>query len=508
MSNVNIIGKIANATGSAAKSFLGLSSVNSSAISSGSYRGGSTPFGNSGWLFDGSGVDKLFNFNGLSDVIVAYEKCAPVFSIINKQAYAFINGMTEITNISDKKDATSKEALKIKKLLRNPNPIQNNKQFEAQLAIYLRLFGYCVIYPIKPAGFPNYDADSWWIIPPYMCELKYRKEKFANLKSTHIEKIIVKYGNEEETLLQEDVIIIRDITPGFDNLFLSGSPIKPLQQNISNLIGIYDSKGTLINYRGALGILTPEIDPNGALAVSELEKKELQDGLLKYGLKSGQWKFIVANSAMKWQQMGISYKDLQLTEWAEDDTRVICDGLNYPFRLLANTQSSSLNGTEVDAFKKILYQDFVIPFAEMIYEQIEQACDADKLGIKIYKSYSHVAVLQEDDVKRNTARLILNNSMKIEYEQGLITMNQWLTALGYPTVVGGDIRATDVKGTTQPLATILGVGGIQSLIGILTASNISEEARSATVQILFGISPDQASLMTQAPPPQAPAQVA
>lgn len=501
MANNNLISKISSATGIAAKSFLGLGTIQSDSISSGSYRGNSA-FSNSGWLFDtDNGIDKHFSFNGLGDIINAYQCCAPVFSIINKQSYAFINGRTKIKNLEGK-DSETPVATKIKKLLANPNPLQNNKQFEAQMAIYLRLFGYCVIMPVKPNGFPNSDAESMWIIPPYMCTFEFTKESFFNLKKGFLTRVVVKYGDETSILMPDQVIIIKDVTPGFDTIFLPGSPIKPLQQNISNLIGIYNSKGTLINYRGALGILTPEIDPNGAIAVDEEEKETLQNSLMKYGIKNGQWKFIVANSAMKWQQMGIAYKDLMLTEWGEDDTMVICDGLNYPFKLLANTKSSSMAGTEVEAFEKILYNSFILPFSEMVYEQLAAAFESEKNGLVITKDYSHVSVLQEDDVKRNTARLILNNSLKIEYEQGLITKNQWLDALGFEGIgAEGEFRSTDTSTNKVPLATILGVGAIQSLIGVLTAAGMSDEARAATVEILFGVSPDQAALMCQSPEP-------
>ncbi len=496
MEKANLINKIVNASGNVAKSFLGLSNYSSHSVSSGSYRE-DTPFSNSGWLFDsGSGMERHFTFSGLSDVVKSYEQCPPVYSIINKQAYAFINGKTFITD-ADGKEVKTDYANKVRALLHKPNALQNGKQFEAQAAIYLRLFGYCVILPIKPVGFKNEEATALWIIPPYMCRLEFAKQTFFNLKKGFIQKIVVKYGNEETTLLPDDVIILRDITPGFSTLFLPESPIKPLQQNISNLIGLYNSKGMLINYRGALGILSPELDPEGAIAQTPEEKEEIQNGLMRYGLKNNQWKFIVASSAMKWQQMGVPYRDLMLTEWAEDDTMVICDGFNYPFRLLASTKSSSMNGTEVESFKKILYQDFVIPFAEMIYEQLSEAFGAPENNCKIEKDYSHVPALQEDDVKKATARLMLNNALKVEYEAGLLTLNQWLEKLGEDNIGElGNVRSTDVKNTSVPLATIIGVGGVQSLVGVLSAANISEEARSATIQILFGISPENAALMT------------
>jgi hypothetical protein len=429
---MTLINKITKASGDIAKSFLGFGNfADTQIINSNNYQSGGTAFGNNGWLFDSAGlggIDVHFSYNGLKDIARAYEACPPVYSIINKQAYAFTNGRTYITNLKGKgkdKDATSAYATKLRALLNRPNALQNGKQFEAQLAVYLRLFGYCVILPIKPVGFKNEDASALWIIPPYMCEFKFAKQTFYNLKKGFISSLVVRYGNEESNLNPEDVIILRDITPGFETLFLPNSPIKPIQQNISNLIGIYNSKGMLINYRGALGILTPEKDPLGAIPINEDDKEVLQNELMRYGLKSNQWKFIVSNSSLKWQQMSTPYRDLMLTEWGEDDTMVICDALNYPFKLLANTKSSSMNGTETAQYQRILYQDFIIPFAEMVFEQIAEAFEAEENGVRIEKDFSHITVIQDDKLAAGRALQYANTGAQIQFLNNTITRDEW-----------------------------------------------------------------------------------
>jgi len=141
--------------------------------------------------------------------------------------------------------------------------------------------------------------------------------------------------------------------------------------------------------------------------------------------------------------MGVPYRDLMLTEWAEDDTMVICDALNYPFKLLANTKSSSMNGTETAQFQRILYQDFVIPFAEMIYEQLSEAFHADENNCRIEKSYDHVTVIQEDKVNRGKARLLTNQACEIEFLNNIITVNQWLELNEMDTIADGDVYYTD-----------------------------------------------------------------
>ena len=104
----------------------------------------------------------------------------------------------------------------------------------------------------------------------------------------------------------------------------------------------------------------------------------------------------------------------------------ICDGLNFPFKLFSNNTSSSIPGNEVDAWKKKLYVDFTIPFADMIYEQLSEAFNADENGCVIKKSFKHVKVLQEDDLKQAQARKSRNDALLIEFQNNMITLNQWL----------------------------------------------------------------------------------
>lgn len=411
------------------KSFLGVSVPSTEIISTNSYRGvGALP--NSGYNFNvpSLGYDVFFSCNGLNDVVKAYEQCPPIFSIVNRQAYAYISGKTWVLKASNGKVATTEKAQKVAKLLARPNMLQNAKQFKAQLAIYLRLFSYCVVIAGKrPVGYGWEDSEQMWIIPPYMCEIEYNKESYFYSKESHIKKIVIRYGNEVTTITNmENVFIYKDITPGTGNVFTPTGAIKILQQNINNLIGIYNSKGTIINYRGALGILTPELDPNGALSASPEEKAELQNDLMQYGIKSGQWKFIVANSAMKWQSMGAKASELMLSEYAQDDVMVCCDALIYPYKLLSNQQSGSLAGSEMNDWKKEHHESFVAPFAEMIDEQLSQMFNLEEEGLLIQTTYSHISFLQADRLKGAQARAAMNNALLVEFQNNMLTLNRWL----------------------------------------------------------------------------------
>lgn len=453
------------------------------------------------WFWETAGTGSFyFKYSGHSSSLTAYTRCPPVNAIINRKAQAFINGKTFILNKKGK-EATSEEATKIVNLLRKPNPLQNQMQFEAQGYIYQQLFGYNIILSIKPVGFKdNIDARSLWNIPPTMIDIEETNKLFYQTDTGGIIKeIVLTYKGQRTVLNVADLFIFKDITPSMYSLVLPESRICALELPINNIIGAYESRNVLINNRGPLGILTQEVG-NGnfvALPMTKDQKDELQQELRRYGLKRRQVQYIVTNAALKWQSMGVATKDLLLFEEVQAGTMAVCDAYGYPYPLISSDRTNNLGGSNTDPNKKLLYQDTIIPEAESIYQQWNEFFKTETLKIRIEKDYSHVAVLQDDKVQSATARLTLNQSMKIEFENGLITLNDWLVKLGEDPLPDelGNVRATDVKNSNVPLAVTIGVGGVQGLIAVITAQGMSDDAKRATLEITFGIAPADAARM-------------
>jgi hypothetical protein len=464
-------------------------------LSPGSYRGAQD---GQQWFAEVAGGNFFyFTYAGHKSSLTAYECCPPVNAIINKKAQAYINGKTWVLNTQGK-DATTIEAKKLKALFKKPNPLQSWKQFEAQGYIYQQLFGYTMILPIKPVGFKeNIDATALWNIPPFMVDIEETNKLFyqSDVKGI-IKQIVLNYKGTRTILQVEDIYIIKDFTPSFCSLVIPESRICSLELPINNIIGAYESRNVLINYRGALGILTndPGTGQFGGLPITQTDKDQIQSDFSRYGLKQRQWQIIITSAAMKWQQMGYATKDLMLFEEVEGSTMAICDGFGYPYRLMGAEKSASYN--DVSQFKKMLYQDSIIPESESIYEQWDQFFNTEKYGLILNKDYSHLPVLQEDEVQKMQARHTRDQAYTIEWEKGLITLNQWRVANGDDPVTGGDMYISEIaKDSSTPLATTIGVGGVQGLIAVLTAQGMSEDAKRATVEIVFGIAPDDAARM-------------
>lgn len=400
-----------------------------------------------------------FQYAGHTSSLTAYQKCPPLTSIINRKAQAYINGKTAIVNTKGK-EADTPEAKKIRKLMAKPNPLQSWKQFEAQQEIFIQLFGYCIVFPIIPAGFEKYgpiEATSMWNIPPNMISVKESNKVFYQTDQAGIiDTIILTYRNQKTELPVNSLYIFKDITPSFSTLIFPESRVCSLEMPINNIIGALESRNVLINYRGALGAFTH--DPGGgtfgSMPMTPKEKESLQNDFKRYGLKKQQWKFIISTASIKWQQIGVPTKDLMLFEEIDSDTMMICDAYGYPYRLLSSNTSNSLGGSDIRQFKQFLYQDTIIPEAESNYEQWNNMFKTGDLNINIIKTYDHLPILQESITETGRGLFYANQGATIAFQNDIITWNEYRNIIGQEPETGMDIYYSDLikSGRITPVA--------------------------------------------------------
>src|ERR1700694_2006988 len=240
---------------------------------------------NATWFFGNDGVDYRFSFNTHADAVKAYKDCPPISSIINQEAQAYINGRTRLMD-SKSSAAKGKQADNLRALLARPNALQTWKQFEAQSYIYQQLFGFSVILPIKPFGFSNADATALWNIPPFLLTIKESSKLYFKDSKDVISSITMTYKGAKTELDVSSVHIIKDFTPSFSSIVIPESRVKGVAIAINNIIGAYESRNVLINYRGALGILSPDgHDAIGPIALDPKAKEQIQSDFRQYGLK-------------------------------------------------------------------------------------------------------------------------------------------------------------------------------------------------------------------------------
>jgi hypothetical protein len=378
----------------------------------------------------------------------AYLRCPPLAAVLNKKAQAYLNGRTRLVNTQGK-EVTTGNAAAIMKLLRDPNPLQTWKLFEAQQYLYMQMYGYCLTIPIYPIGYGKdnnlLEASMLWNIPPFMLNIKETNKLFyqTDLKGI-IESITLDYKGVKTVLDVNSVRIFRDFTPGFGSMVIPTSRLQPLTMPINNIIAVYESRNELINYAGSQGIISADGgDAGGPMKLTDTDRDQLQlDFKRQYGIRKGQFRYMISNAAIKWSQIGRPTKDLMLFEEVTDDIARICDALNFPSQLINSVTGPSVSNTA--EYKAQLYQDAVIPESMDIYEQWNEFLHLEELNLRLEKDFSHIPVLQSNAAEEGRANLYLNQSLQIQWNADQITFNEWRAANGMDTVAGRDLYRSEM----------------------------------------------------------------
>lgn len=372
--------------------------------------------------------------------------CAPLAAIINRKATAFLTGKQEIVNpnTGNYVRGVYKEW---EKLLKQPNPLQTDRQFRQQLYTYIQAYGYCPVLIMQPAGFKDFSRVSqMWILPPNYLTIQ-TNEKYTGATSINdqIDRITFSNGGYSEVIDKDSVYIFTDVNTTLDNLIFPDSRLVPLKYPIQNLITNYESRGEIMDNQGARGILSSEPKDLSQLPFTPEEQEALQSDWLQYGLKARQRKLIITNAALKWQPMSMNIADLMLLEMAKADVETICDGLGYPFELMSNEKGTTFNN--LDSAEKRLYQDTIIPESLNYYDHLNKALHSEQNNILIQSDYSHLPVFQADEKLKAEVNKITGDALIQQFNNNVITYNEMRKGLYLDTVPGMDLYYYQLKTT-------------------------------------------------------------
>lgn len=414
----------------------------------------------------GSAMPQWLNFGTAADYAQAWEQCPPIVSVICGKANADINGKLHFVYTPDNEGNEESvnlsrvpAARSLHRLFSRPNPLQTWKQFRAQQKIYTQLFGFCPVLMVRPLGFKSrLDTRCMWNLPPQLISIRLSGKLFYQSDAASIiDSIELKYAGKSTPLPVEDVLFLKDQYLSLSQEVLPESRIKTLAYPISNVLIAYEASNVLMNKHGALGILSTSPnskDAFGPIAITETEKKQLQQDFEQYGLKSSQWQFIITNAALQWQQMALPVRDLMLFETIADATRQICDVYGYCYELLSKEKGETFSNKR--EAKASLYQDTIIPEAQADFEVYNNYFGLTDTPIRMLYDYSHVEVLQKSEQEAAQVRETTARAARTMFESNAITLNRMRELLGEKTKPGDDVYCYEWQQrthTTKPINT-------------------------------------------------------
>lgn len=389
----------------------------------------------------------------------AYQYCFPLASVVDRLAEADLTGELEILRKGGKgKDdyATSAYAQRLNTLFARPNPLQSWEQFRGQQIVYKKIFGFCPVLPVMPAGMDGMDksfAIALLNLPPWRFDVVGTKKLIGQSKLDGLikEYKLTLFGNIT-TFTPDQIFILDD---GFMqdesvDFLLPKSRLVGLDFAISNICAAMEADNVLLKKRGPLGFISHDAGAvkdsvAGYLPMSEKEKTEIQDALSKYGLNWQQYQYAITRTAVRWNPMSFDVNQLGTKETVIAGEKAICHRYGYSYILYEDSGATFANQSGAH---KALYQNNIIPNANRDMGVYNAVFNAAENNAVITIDYDDLPILQEDEAQKAAAAKAWNEALLIEYTNNLITKNQWLTARGYDTIEGGDVYYSETKTAT------------------------------------------------------------
>jgi hypothetical protein len=268
-----------------------------------------------------------------------------------------------------------------------------------------------------------------------------------------------------------------------------------LDMAVSNICSAMEADNVLLRKKGPLGFISHDAATKDQVSYTPMTVKQrntLQKSLHEYGLSWDQYQYVISRVATRWNPMSFNVKELGTKETVEKCEKAICHRYRFPYTLYEEQDATYANGDNAAA---TLYQTNVIPNANKDANQYNKFFKAKENACKIVRNFDNVGALQEDRKDAAEADKAQNESLQLQYDNDLITLNQWREKMGYDTQPGGDVVKSQVKGSDQPLAMKIGVGGVTSLIAILTDTTLQPEEKRQALIVLFGLEPGVANKM-------------
>ncbi|MGR3218471.1 MAG: phage portal protein [Candidatus Anammoxibacter sp.] len=386
-----------------------------------------------------------------------YESNPIVNAVINIKADAWANMRYLIKDLASEEiiplSEYTADGSALQNLLFKPNPRENGVEWLKMYKTNYSVFGNSYVYASVPVG-----AESTFDYT--------RISVMNNLPGANVKPIIT--GKWLEATTMEEIIRFYELTNidgskteidtckvwhtneaniRLDVNFTQGvSKLVGLREPISNIAGAYETRNVMIYNRGALGFLSSEkvADGLGSVAMDDVEIKQVQEAMDKYGTVKGQYNHIVSPLPMKYVRMAMSVKDLMVFEEVESDAVAVSNAFGVPEILLKYYIKGATFENQA-ASERRFYDSTIIPETKDFMIGLNEFLKTKDKGIEILGSFDHVAALQtnkkdeaETDSKNGATRLKA-------FMSGAIVYNDYLKVLNLPEDTEfGELRVWDL----------------------------------------------------------------
>jgi len=383
-------------------------------------------------------------------------------------------------------------------LIQKPNPMQSWSDVVYSLSVNDALYSNSFAYsPLRSFNQRNIMVT----LPSGKMEIS---TTGRTLKQMDVDGLIdsfrFRYDNESFEKLDINDVVYLTTADGM-NLIRPTSKIDALKYPLSNIKASYHKRNVLLENIGAIGILSAQkSDIGGSIPMTPEEKQEIQ----RDWYSRSKDELIITESQVNWQPMSYPTRDLMLFEELTADKLAIIDAYGLNYNLFSSDKGATFSNVK-DSIR-MCYTDTIIPETQQMYDTIMQQFKLTDEGYKLIADFSHLPVLQDDEVSKEQAMTARVNNYSTMLRDGVITSEQYAAEFGIE-LMKIDAATAQAAGLAQAQTQLRGtVGGLDGIIALNTAVSTGQMDRVTAINTLvnyYGYSESIASAMITSPqPPQ------
>lgn len=381
----------------------------------------STQFYGNGQAVFNSLQNDIALINAFKNTPEVYAVISYICNAVSKVKYRLYEG-----TIDDKGNQITKH--EILDLLKAPNNSQSWFELIKQFFGYYYVTGNAYIDAFEPIGF---KPKKLFILPTQYMSIYPQSSSRGNpdfnkdFRTNEIIRYKMEYGTYSLNIEAKNILHKKILNLDFaDGQYLFGkSPLLSANKPIQSLQSNYEAEIATIQNRGAMGILTSK---QSDFPMVDSQKKDIQEEYKKYGLSDDKYSIMITSAPVEYKKIGMDIKELQLNENKLASYRATCKVLNFPSQILGDPATSTYNNMKEAKFS--LWEDTLMPQVDDFYADLTNFLARfwiDKFVL--IPDYSNISAIQKD-LKQ------LNDILKIQFDRGVVSQNDWLKELGKDTV--------------------------------------------------------------------------
>lgn len=284
-------------------------------------------------------------------------------------------------------------------------------------------------------------CTNWWVLPSAYTQIIPAKMYGLPMYGIATQEELIKcYRLDCKKMGREDIRPVeiwhdRDGVFEFESTNTGGylrsrSRLASLEKPMSNLISVYEARNVIYTKRGALGIIVGKRrDETGDVPLTSKDIHDVEQSWTRnYGVDGSQFPFAFSNVDLGFVKTSGSIDDMKPFDETLADAIQIAGAFGIPADLVPRKDQSTFSNQQ--ASEKAVYTGTIIPLTDTYCKELTAFLGLDKQGLYIDATFDKVDCLQSGAKDREEVLKLKNERYKDEFNNGLVTLNDWRSAIG------------------------------------------------------------------------------